>query len=155
MVNSTDIIKLSTQWDRIQNKIAAIEKSPRDFGSGDLLYRSEIHTLMAIGENPGANVTDLASHSGISKSAVSQMVNKLSHRNLVEKYRSPDNEKEIFLRLTPKGRIAFLGHEQYHLKIHARIEQELQEMTEEEFRFLQEFFRIIEETANESLDEKT
>jgi len=84
MVNSTDIIKLSTQWDRIQNKIAAIEKSPRDFGSGDLLYRSEIHTLMAIGENPGANVTDLASHSGISKSAVSQMVNKLSHRNLVE-----------------------------------------------------------------------
>jgi len=28
-------------------------------------------------------------------------------------------------------------------------------MTEEEFRFLQEFFRIIEETANESLDEKS
>ena len=151
MVHSTNILDLSTQWDRILNKMATIEKTPRDFGSGDLLNRSEVHMLMAIGENAGANVTDLARHSGITKSAVSQMVNRLATRNLVEKYRNPDNDKEIILRLTPRGRIAFLGHEQYHLKIHARVEQKLHEMTETEFRFLQEFFRIIEETADESL----
>ena len=152
MVQSTDILELSLQWDRILAKMAAIEKTPRDFGSGDLLYRSEVHTLMAIGENPGTNVTDLAGHSGTTKSAVSQMVDKLSRKNLVEKYRSPDNDKEVFLRLTSRGRIAFLGHEQYHLKIHTRVEQRLRDMTDEEFRFLQEFFRIIEETADESLE---
>ena len=150
MVQSTEIAELSAQWDRILNKMAAIEKTPRDFGSGDLLYRSEVHTLMAIGENPGTNVTDLAGYAGTTKSAVSQMLDKLSRKSLVEKYRSPDNEKEIFLRLTSRGRIAFLGHEQYHLKIHARVEQKLREMTDEEFRFLQDFFRIIEETADES-----
>jgi DNA-binding MarR family transcriptional regulator len=151
MVHSRDMLELSTRWERLLNKMAAVEKSPRDFGSGDLLYRAEVHTLMAIGNNPGANVTDLAGHSGISKSAISQMVNKLVQKNLVEKYRSPDNEKEIFLRLTPRGRIAFLGHEQYHLKVHARIEEKLEEMTDEEFRVLQEFFRVIEETIDESL----
>ena len=154
MVHSTDIVELSVQWDRILNKMAAIEKSPRDFGSGDLLYRSEVHTLMAIGDNPGSTVTDLAGYAGITKSAVSQMVNKLSRRNLVEKYRNPDNDKELFLRLTPRGRIAFLGHEQYHLKIHAKIEEKLKEMTDKEFRFLQEFLRVIEETADESLKDR-
>jgi DNA-binding MarR family transcriptional regulator len=155
MVNVTDILELSAQWDRLLNKMDAIEKTPRDFGSGDLLFRSEVHTLMAIGENPGTNVTELAGHSGTTKSAVSQMVDKLSRKNLVEKYRSPDNEKEVFLRLTSRGRIAFLGHEQYHLKIHARIEQRLREMTDDEFRILKDFFRVVEETADESLGEPT
>ena len=154
MVHSTDILELSVQWDQILNKMAAIENTPRDFGSGDLLFRSEVHTLMAIGKNAGATVTDLARYAGITKSAVSQMVNKLARRNLVEKYRDPDNDKEILLRLTPQGKIAFLGHEQYHLKIHARIEQNLKKMTDQEFRFLQEFFRIIEETADESLRDR-
>jgi DNA-binding MarR family transcriptional regulator len=154
MVHSMDIVELSIQWDRILHKMAAIEKAPRDFGSGDLLYRSEVHTLMAIGKNPGATVTDLAGFAGITKSAVSQMLNKLSRRNLIEKYHNPDNDKEILLRLTPRGRIAFLGHEQYHLKIHARIEQNLREMTDKEFRFLQDFFRVIEETADESLKDQ-
>jgi DNA-binding MarR family transcriptional regulator len=155
MVKVTDILELSTQWDRLLNKMNAIEKTPRDFGSGDLLFRSEVHTLMAIGENPGTNVTDLAERSGTTKSAVSQMVDKLSRKNLVEKYRSPDNEKEIFLRLTSRGRIAFLGHEQYHLKIHARVEEKLKEMTDEEFRILKDFFHVVEETVDESMRETT
>src|SRR5271169_124611 len=136
MEQSMEILELFTQWDRIMNKMTAIEKSPCDFGTGDLLYRSEVHTLMAIGKNPGSNVTDLAGHFDISKSAVSQMVNKLSQKKLVEKYRNPDNDKEVFLRLSSRGRIAFLGHEQFHLKSHARIEQKLREMTDEEIRFL-------------------
>ncbi|MFZ0004526.1 MAG: MarR family transcriptional regulator [Methanoregula sp.] len=151
MAQSSEILELFTQWDRIMHKMTAIEESPFDFGTGDLLTRSEVHTLMAIGKKPGSNVTDLARFFDITKSAVSQMVNKLLQKNLVEKYHNKDNDKEICLRLSPRGRIAFLGHEQFHLKTHARIEQRLREMTDEEFRFLQEFFRIIEETADESL----
>ncbi|HVN74516.1 MAG TPA: MarR family transcriptional regulator [Methanoregula sp.] len=134
--------------------MAAVEKTPRDFGSGDLLYRSEVHTLKAIGENAGANITALARYAGTSKSAVSQMVDRLVRRDLVEKYRNPENDKDILLRLTHRGRIAFLGHEQYHLKIHARVEQRLKEMTTEEFRSLQEIFRTIEETVDESLADR-
>jgi len=154
MVQSADFVVLSDQFDRIINKMAAVEKTPRDFGSGDLLYRSEVHTLKAIGENAGANITALARYAGTSKSAVSQMVDRLVRRDLVEKYRNPENDKDILLRLTHRGRIAFLGHEQYHLKIHARVEQRLKEMTTEEFRSLQEIFRTIEETVDESLADR-
>ncbi len=150
MAQSSEVMDLFMQWDRIMHKMAVIEESPFDFGTGDLLTRSEVHFLAAIGKNPGINVTDLAGHCDISKSAVSQMMKKLSQKKLVEKYRKKDNDKEICLRLSSRGRIAFLGHEQFHLKTHARIEQRLREMTDEEFRFLQEFFRIIEETADES-----
>jgi len=154
MVNSVEILDLSQQWDRVIAKMAAVEKAPRDFGTGDLLFRSEVHMLMAIGQHPGTNVTDIARWSGTTRSAVSQMVDKLFRKDLVEKYRGPGNDKEIFLRLTPRGRVAFLGHEQYHLKIHARIEGRLREMSDEEFRFLQQFFRVIEETVDESLAEE-
>jgi hypothetical protein len=33
-----------------------IESQPRDFGTGDLLYSSEIHTLEAVGKYPDSNL---------------------------------------------------------------------------------------------------
>ena len=104
MVSSADMMQISSAWIRIMNKMMALEKNPRDFGSGDLLSSAEIHMIMVIGKNPGLNVTSISEELGISKSAVSQMVRKLEQKNLVERSQLPDNEKEIRLSLTPRGR---------------------------------------------------
>jgi len=154
MVHSTDILKLSESWIRILNKMEEVEKCPKDFGSGDLLHCSEIHTLMAIGSHKDINVTNLAGFLGISKSAISQMISRLAGKDLVEKYRDPDNDKEIRLRLTPRGTIAYLGHELYHAKIYAHMQQKLGPLTEEQFLFLTRFLLAIEETADEFLQDQ-
>jgi DNA-binding MarR family transcriptional regulator len=149
MADHPDILQLSSTWIRILNKMDANEKCPRDFGSGDLLHCSEIHTMMVIGKRPDINITDLAAALGITKSAISQMISRLEGKNLVEKRRNPDNDKEILLRLTPRGRIAYLGHEQYHAKIYARMQEKLGDMTPEQFGFIATFLGAIEETADE------
>ena len=59
------------------------ESLPRDFGTGDLLYSSEIHTLQAIGNNSNINLTELAEILDISKSGTSKFVKKLLDKNLI------------------------------------------------------------------------
>jgi DNA-binding MarR family transcriptional regulator len=153
MVDSLDMLKLSESWIRILNKMDEVEKRPQDFGSGDPLYYSEIHTIMAIGMHKVINVTNLAGYLGISKSAISQMIARLVSKDLVEKYRDPDNDKEIRLRLTPRGTIAYLGHEQHHAKIYANLQQKLGPVTKEQFLLLTKFLTAIEETADDFLQD--
>ncbi|MFA4876727.1 MAG: MarR family transcriptional regulator [Methanoregula sp.] len=148
MVSQSDLQKLSRVWIRVLNKVDADEKCPMDFGSGDLLHCSEIHTIMAIGKNPDINVTHLSRQLGISKSAISQKIGKLAKKGLVEKHRDPDNDKEILLRLSPRGTIAFLGHEQFHAKIYARLHQKLGDLTDDEFALILRFLLAVEETYN-------
>ena len=85
-----------------------------DFGLDERLFPSEIHTVEAIGKEPGINVTELAREMGVTKGAVSQMIRKLVTKNLVTRLKGMRNEKEVLLELTPRGRQAFQGHEKFH-----------------------------------------
>jgi DNA-binding MarR family transcriptional regulator len=143
-------MELSEAWIRVLNKMIAHEKSPRDFGSGDLLYCSEIHTLMAIGKNPDINLTNLSRLLGISRSAITQMIRKLAAKDLVGKQKDPANDKEIRVRLTPRGTIAYHGHEQHHAKIYARMHRNLGDPTDEEIALILRFLAAVEETIDES-----
>lgn len=148
MNQKPDLLKISEVWIRILNKMDADERVPKDFGSGDLLHCSEIHTIMAIGKNPGINVTNLSRLLGISRSAISQMMNRLQKKGLVEKHRDPDNDKEILLRLSPKGTIAYLGHEQHHARIYARMHRNLGDLSHEELSLILRFLSAMEETID-------
>ena len=153
MPGHSDFLKLSERWIRILNKMDASEKCPKDFGSGDLLHCSEIHTIMAIGKNPDINLTSLSRLLGISKSAISQMINRLTRKSLVEKHRDPDNDKEILLHLSPRGTIAYLGHEQHHAKIYAGMHRRLGDITDDQLALITRFLSAIEETIDESAQE--
>lgn len=150
MTARQNILKISETWIRVLNKMDAHEKSPKDFGSGDMLHCSEIHTLMAIGKNPDVNLTNLSRLLGISKSAISQMVSKLAKKDLVEKHHDPENDKEVLLHLTPRGTIAYLGHEQHHAKIYARMHRNIGDLTDDQFALILRFLGAIEETFDES-----
>ena len=131
-------------FNRIINKFISIEKKPRDFGTGALLYPSEIHNIEIIGRNPGINVTNLARKLGVTKGAVSQIVYKLERKNLVEKFRDSSNEKEVMLKLKKKGEIAFNGHEDFHAEFYSEIMDEVDDMTLEQISFLQNIFIKID-----------
>jgi len=149
MTVTPDLMKISEIWIRIFNKMDADEKVAKDFGSGDLLHCSEIHTIMAIGKNPDINLTSLSHLLGISKSAISQMVGRLTKKNLVERHRDPDNDKEILLCLSPKGTIAYLGHEQHHAKIYARMHRNLGDLSDKDAALILRFLSAMEETLDD------
>lgn len=115
MIDKTQTVaELMMYFYRVVNKVNELEKMPYDFGVGEKLYPSEIHTIQAIGHNSGINVTSLAQKLGITKGGVSQMISKLKKRGFINKVRSMDNDKEVLLILTGKGQKAFNGHEKFH-----------------------------------------
>lgn len=121
-----------TRFNRFINKFNELEKMPYNFGIDEMLYPSEIHTIQAIGNNNGINVTALAQRLGVTKGAVSQMITKLKNRGLISKMRSMDNNKEVLLILTAKGQKAFEGHERFHNEMYMDFTRYIGDLTSKE-----------------------
>ncbi len=122
--------KLTTEdmihkFEKVMYKYNKTDKKPRYYGTKDLLYRSEAHTIEAIGNNNKINVTELAQYLAITKGAVSQMVDKLIKKDMVNKKSVSDTENEVSLELTEKGKLVYNGHKEYHKEMYAEISQHL------------------------------
>ena len=146
MKNFNKIIEL---YFRSHNMFRLMENEPREFGSGDLLYTTEIHTIEAIGKNSGINLTKLAEYMGVSKSAVSKTTKKLLKKNYIIKSRPIDNQKEVIFNLTDKGRKAFQGHEIFSQEVFARIFDILKNLKEDEVATIENYLIKM----NKELDE--
>jgi DNA-binding MarR family transcriptional regulator len=107
----TDIAQYVT---KIKNKLNKLEKKPIDFGTGEKLYASELHTIEAIGKKYGNTVTELCNLFGITKGAVSQIISKLEKKQLIVKERNREYTKEINISLTEKGWVIFKSHKELH-----------------------------------------
>ena len=59
--------------------------------------------MIAVGNNPGATVTEIGDAMGVSKSAASQFVIKLEAKGLLTKEHAPDNRRNFIIELTPRG----------------------------------------------------
>lgn len=112
-----DLIKESIQkLLRIAHMYARIEAMPIPVNHSESVTTHEAHTIQAIGEERSVNVTQLADHFGISKSAASQTVAKLEKRGFLVRKAAPHGGREQLLVLTELGWLAFRAHEQFHGK---------------------------------------
>jgi len=148
MLQTDKIHNFKETFLRIINKFKILEKIPIDHGTGHLLYASEINTLEIIGKSPGINVTELAKRKGVTKGAVSQIVTKLEKKQLITKFKDPENEKVVLLRLDKNGKIAFENHEKFHEKYDSAIIEKLNEMSSEQIALVTNTFEILEETID-------
>ena len=107
--------QIMDKFDRAVMITESMHSPSLSFGTGVLMYRREIHTIQAIGRNPGINVTALAEYMGVTKGAVSQIIKKLNKKGLVRKTHATGNAKEAILELTDLGWIGFHNHEKFHM----------------------------------------
>jgi DNA-binding MarR family transcriptional regulator len=114
-----------------------------------ILYPSETHTIEAIGKNPELNVTELAVKLGVTKGTISKALRKLQDKKMVEKYKSADNKKEIFLKLTENGKKVFDAHEKYHQNFYCEINQYLERLNAEEKTVVKGFLEKSEDLLDE------
>lgn len=130
------------QFERIINKYNLSEKKPRHYSTEYLLHRSEVHTIDAIGNNTGINVTELARYLGITKGGVSQMIDKLIKKNLVIK--TPLSENEVSLKLTDEGKKVFDGHRNYHEAIYSEMSNLIEKLPNESLNAFAAVFNALE-----------
>jgi DNA-binding MarR family transcriptional regulator len=119
------------------------ESAPRDFGTGDLLYSSEIHTLQAIGNNENINLSELAEILGISKSGVSKFIKKLLSKKMITKSNPLNNRKEVVFNLTKKGWTAYLGHQNFSEQTFNSIYNILSRLDDQQILFLETFLHEL------------
>lgn len=146
-----DYNKLIELYFRSHNMFTLMESTPRDFGSGDLLYSTEIHTIESIGKNNSINLTKLAEYMGVSKSAVSKTTKKLLKKNYIIKSRPVDNQKEVIFDLTDKGRRAFQGHEIFSQEVFERIFDILKNLKEDEVAIIESYLKKMNKELSEIL----
>jgi len=148
-VPKEEFASLMEIWIRILSKINEADCQKRDYGTGDQLSPAEIHLLQAIAKNQGKKITDIAAYMGVTKGAVSQMVKKLAARNLVTKYSSAGNEKEVLLKLTRSGQIAQQGHDRHHLMFMEEVDNAMGEITEDQALTLKKFLVTVEKCIDD------
>lgn len=108
--------------------LAALESEPRDYGTGEELYASEIHTVVAVQRNPLCNLKALAAALGVSPAAASKFTAKLLRRGYLTKGKAPENRRDVLFEVTGKGRLAAEGHDRFERETFEplrRIEAEL------------------------------
>jgi len=136
---------------RFINKYNELVKKPMDYGTGDLLYPSEMHTLEVIGKNPGINVTGIAKFLGVTKGAVSQTIKKLAGKGLIKRVRDEKDEKAVLLILDKQGRTALDCHDRFHERYDAQVKTKLKRMNPEQIALVREVFQMLEESVDRYL----
>ncbi len=130
---------------RIVTKISELDRKTRYYGTDHPLYEAEIHMIKSIKENEGIHVTGLADMLGVTKGAVSQIIMKLEHKDMIIKDTDPRNLSRLVLRLTSKGETAYLQHEKLHQKYDELFYAVLENATEENKAFLKSFLNSLDE----------
>lgn len=140
------------RFNYLVERAIAIDTVARDFGTGHELHRAEIHTIDAIGRHEGINNSELSEVMDVTKGATSQMVSKLVRKGLVQKQPSAVSAREVELRLTKLGRIAFENHEQFEDEMFAALSahfgDSLAADTERLTSALEELIELVEAYAD-------
>lgn len=139
---------------RLSTKLFTAMKQPKKFGTDNILYASEIHTIEMIGNHPGITITELAERQGISKSALPKLIHKLVQKDLVYRYQEADNKKNILLALTSKGKIAFDQHFKFHQAFDTGIMKKINSLNAEEYFFLHDMLEELEQYVDQLSQEE-
>ena len=135
---------------RLVHLYNAMEKVPVRHGRDFDLFHSERHMLDKAGENPGINVTEFARVVGVTKGAVSQVIKKLDSKGLVRRYKKGDNDKEVFIDLTEKGREVCEERKRINQETIREISEGLSRYSDDEVAFLLGMFRWFERFLDRS-----
>lgn len=100
---------------------------------------SEVHCLEFIGRNSDSNVTKLSEAFYMTRGAMSKITKKLITKGIIESYQRPENKKEIYFRLTSKGREVFRIHEELHCEFQQRDKVIFEQLTEEQLNIMLSF----------------
>ncbi|WP_243925058.1 MarR family winged helix-turn-helix transcriptional regulator [Pseudodesulfovibrio sp. S3-i] len=91
------------QLRRIIEKHTRMDEQPFQLDDSIALSPREVRTIEFLSQRGQINVTSVATHFNFTKSAASQLINRLVQRGLVCKENSEHSDKEYQLSLSPEG----------------------------------------------------
>ncbi|WP_228109235.1 MarR family transcriptional regulator [Terrisporobacter petrolearius] len=100
---------------------------------------SEIHCLDFIGKIKDPNVTKISQSMNMTRGAISKLCKKLLNNNLIDKYKKPENDKEIYFKLTEFGEGLYKYHEIKHKQWEERNNKFFKNITKQDQEIVASF----------------
>ena len=114
------LVKLFNEIIEIEEK-AIITEEFKDLTNNDM------HVIEAIGLGNGGNMSAIAKKLNITMGSLTTAMNSLVNKKYVERHRSEEDRRVVFVRLTAKGVRAYRHHEDYHRQMTQAILDKLDE----------------------------
>lgn len=130
------------------------EKRPHNFG-GQKLYYSEMSMLVIISKNPKISITNIAKLANMTKGTVSEIIKKIEKKGLIEKTQASDNASKLALTLTKQGKEIIKIHDKIHEEIDMGFKKDLENLSEEHIKIIEELFTKAEKFLIEMEKEET
>lgn len=149
-MKNRDQQELYNQFIRIHNKFTLIKRKNVDVCNTNL-YPAEMQVLCLFNTHAELTVTDIALNLSITKSAASQLVKKLCSKNMLQKYRSGENERIVILKTTDQGKIAvenFFSNENHAF---GELAKEFSSIPEKELETILLFLSKLEDMFDKKL----
>lgn len=123
--------------------------SMHDYGMDKMYTAREAHTISFIGTYPGITVTDFAKKWNKTKGAVSQMASKLEAEGLITRVKSSENNKNVQMYLTEKGKEFDRKHQSYDFyemlpMLSILIQNHSVEEVDSAFSIVDEYMKIVQ-----------
>lgn len=111
------------------NSLTKIEENSLQARHDIKLSISEYHLLESVGKGypDGITISDIAADLDITTASVTVGVNKLVKKGLVEKVKSPEDGRVVYVKLTRSGRRINAGHKLFHLHLVRNLSKEFNE----------------------------
>ncbi|MDQ0416111.1 DNA-binding MarR family transcriptional regulator [Croceifilum oryzae] len=102
-----------------------------------------VHVIDCIGRNEPINNTAIAKQMNLSKANITKISTKLLQGEFIRRFQLTDNKKEIYFRLTPKGKRVCDLHEKLHVEKEQRFYQFLDSFSDTEQEMILKFLREL------------
>lgn len=91
------------------------------------LTNNDMHVIEAIGLGERRNMSSIARQLNITVGSLTTAMNSLVNKKYVERHRSEEDRRVVFVKLTSKGIKAYHHHEDYHRQMTQAILDKLDE----------------------------
>ena len=91
------------------------------------LTNNDMHVIEAIGLGDGNNMSSIAKKLNITVGSLTTAMNSLVNKKYVERRRSEEERRVVFVKLTDRGVKAYRHHEDYHRQMTRAILDKLDE----------------------------
>lgn len=119
VINHTLVSLINEIWE-LEEK-AIITEEFKDLSNKDM------HVIEAVGLGDGNNMSAIAKKLNITVGSLTTAMNSLVNKKYVERRRSEEDRRVVFVKLTEKGVKAYRHHEDYHRQMTQTILDKLDE----------------------------
>lgn len=115
---------------------------------------SEIHCIDFIGKIENPNVTKISEGMNMTRGAISKICKKLLNSKLIDKYKKPENDKEIYFKLTKSGEELYKRHKIKHMEWEERNNNFFKNVDKEEQEIVDSFLKKFNSYLDKIIESK-